>query len=42
MKEMDCLMKIMEIWMKLDELEDTGTRIYSIDISGTKETKHFT
>ena len=31
-------MKIMVIWMKLDELEGTKTRRYSIDRSEIKET----
>ena len=42
MKEPYYVMKIMESWMTLDELEGANTRIYFIDSSGTKYMKHFT
>ena len=42
MKEPDYAMKIIAIWMTLDELEGASTRIYFIDMSGTKDTKQFT
>ena len=42
MKDPNYVMKIMERWMTLDELDFSRTRRYSIDRSGTKGTKHFT
>ena len=41
MKELDYVMKIMAIWMKLDEFEGEKTRRYLIDRCGTKDTKYF-
>ena len=41
MKEMDFVMKVMEIWMTLDELYGARTRRYFIDSSGTKDIKQF-
>ena len=42
MKDTDYMMKILTSWVTLDELEGAKTRIYFIDISGTKEKKQFT
>ena len=42
MKDLDYLMKIVESWMTLDELEDAKTRRDFIDSSGTKEKNIFT
>ena len=42
MKNPDYVMKIMESWMILDELESARKRRYYIDNSRTKETKKFT
>ena len=42
MKDPYYLMNIVESWMTLDELEDSKTRRYFIDISGTKEENIFT
>ena len=42
MKDTGYVMKIIESWMTLDEIEGTSTRIYSINRSGTKDTKNFT
>ena len=41
-KDTDYVMKIMETWTTLDELEGARTRRYFIDSSGTKETNQFT
>ena len=41
MKDLYYVMKIMDSWMKLDELDSVGTGRYFIDSSGTKETKQF-
>ena len=41
MKEPGYVMKIMDSWMALDELEGTRTRIYFIDSSGTKGKNKF-
>ena len=37
MKEPDCVMKIMAIWVALDELEGASTRRYFIDSIGTEK-----
>ena len=42
MKQSDYVMKIMVSFVTLDELEDTMTIAFSIDSSGTKDTKQFT
>ena len=42
MNNPDYVMKIMESWMKLDELEGTKIRRYLIDSSGMKEKNQFT
>ena len=42
MKDTDCAMKIMESLIRLDELDGSRTRRYSINRRETKETKHFT
>ena len=42
MKETDYVMKIMESWMKLDELEGARTMRDFIDSSWIKDTKKFT
>ena len=42
MKNPDYVMKIMESWMIIDDLEDARKIRYYIDISRTKEKKKFT
>ena len=42
MKEPDYVMKIMVIWMTLDELEGESTRRHFIESSGKKKKKQFT
>ena len=42
MKETDHVMKILESWMTIDELEGSSTRRYFIEISDTKDTKQLT
>ena len=42
MKNPDHVMKIMVIWMKLDDLEGARTSIYFIESYGMKEKKSFT
>ena len=40
MEDMDCVTKIMEIWMTLDESEGGKTRRYYMNSSVTKQTKN--